>query len=110
MLSIFLVFQGLLHGLIRSIHDPFSVFFAVRIPFNPLDASEKGIKDGEMVKLSSARGECSIRARITNKVKPGVLSTTFHFPDIMVNNITSDELDTEADCPEYKVIAVDVFK
>lgn len=77
---------------------------------NPLDASEKGINDGDMVKLFSARGECYIRARITNQVKPGVLSTTFHFPDIMVNNITSDELDTEADCPEYKVVAVDVSK
>jgi formate dehydrogenase major subunit len=43
-------------------------------------------------------------------VKPGVLSSTFHFPEIMLNNITSSIADTEALCPEYKVVAVNIRK
>lgn len=75
---------------------------------HPDDAGKKGIKDGDLVQLESDRGVISIRAKLSEKVQAGLLSTTFHFPEIMVNNITSDELDTEADCPEYKVVAVDV--
>jgi formate dehydrogenase major subunit len=47
-----------------------------------------------------------IKARVTDEVKLGILSTTFHFPEMMVNMITSDVHDTEAMCPEYKVVAV----
>ena len=75
---------------------------------NQKDASDNGINDGDMTCVTSARGKVDIRARITNEVKPGVMSTTFHFPEIMVNLITSDVHDSEAKCPEYKVVAVKV--
>ncbi|MGV6862203.1 MAG: formate dehydrogenase subunit alpha [Putridiphycobacter sp.] len=77
---------------------------------NPQDAAAKNIKDGDMVCLESPRGKVDIKAFITDGVNPGVLSTTFHFPEIMVNNITSDEHDTEAYCPEYKVVSVKMRK
>jgi formate dehydrogenase major subunit len=77
---------------------------------NPSDAQEKGIKDGEMVCVTSERGKVDIKARLTEEVKPGILSTTFHFPEIMVNLITSNVHDSEAKCPEYKVVAVDIRK
>ena len=77
---------------------------------HPEDAQSRSIIDGEKVLLCSARGEAFIRVRVTDMVKPGILSTTFHFPEILVNQITSDVLDSEADCPEYKVVAVDVRK
>lgn len=77
---------------------------------NPLDASENKIEDGDMVCVTSARGKVDIRARVTEDVKPGILSTTFHFPEIMVNMITSDVHDSEAKCPEYKVVAVKIRK
>ena len=77
---------------------------------NPVDAREQGIQQGQMVKLVSPRGEVQSKAHITDEVKPGVLSTTFHFPELMVNNVTSDTHDTEANCPEYKVVAVRVEK
>ena len=60
--------------------------------------------------MTSARGKVDIKARITDEVKPGVMSTTFHFPEIMVNLITSDVHDSEAKCPEYKVVAVKIRK
>lgn len=77
---------------------------------NPEDAESKGIKDGEMVCVESPRGKVDIKAMITDGVKPGILSTTFHFPEIMVNNLTSDVMDSQAMCPEYKVVAVNIRK
>ncbi|MBK7406984.1 MAG: formate dehydrogenase subunit alpha [Saprospirales bacterium] len=77
---------------------------------NPEDAAEKGIRDGEKVKLSSPRGSVSIRVKVSEVVKPGVLSSTFHFPEVMLNEITSSVHDTQAKCPEYKVVAVDVAR
>jgi len=75
---------------------------------HPSDAKVKNISDGHMVKLSSSRGEVELKASVTEAVKPGVLYTTFHFPEVMLNIITSDEHDSEAMCPEFKVCSVDV--
>jgi formate dehydrogenase major subunit len=77
---------------------------------NPQDAEDHGIKEGEMVCVESPRGKVDIKARLTDEVKPGVLSSTFHFPEIMLNNITSDEHCSEALCPEYKVVACRIRK
>jgi len=63
-----------------------------------------------MVCVESARGKVDIKAKITDEVRPGILSSTFHFPEVMLNNITSDEHDSEAMCPEYKVVAVSIRK
>ena len=75
-----------------------------------MDALAKDIRDGDMLCVMSERGKVDIQARVSDEVKPGILSTTFHFPDIMVNTITSDVADSEALCPEYKVVAVDIRK
>jgi formate dehydrogenase major subunit len=77
---------------------------------HPDDATTNLISDGDMVCLESPRGKVDIKARITDEVNPGVLSTTFHFPEIMVNMITSDIHDSEAMCPEYKVVSVRIRK
>lgn len=74
------------------------------------DAAKHGIIEGDFVCVESARGKVDIKARITDQVKPGILSSTFHFPEIMLNNITSNEHDSEALCPEYKVVAVRIRK
>lgn len=77
---------------------------------NPEDAAKHLIAEGDMVCVESPRGKVDIKARITDEVKPGVLSSTFHFPEIMLNNITSSVADTEALCPEYKVVACNIRK
>jgi len=77
---------------------------------SPNDAKENAISDGDMVCVESPRGKVDIKAEVTDKVKDGVLSTTFHFPEIMVNIITSDVHDSEALCPEYKVVSVRIRK
>ena len=75
---------------------------------NPQDASDNNVEDGDMVCVISPRGKVDIKAKLTDEVKPGVMSTTFHFPEIMVNMITSDVHDSEAKCPEYKVVAAKI--
>ncbi len=77
---------------------------------HPEDAAEHGIRDGDKVCVESPRGKVDIRAWVTDGVKRGVLSTTFHFPEIMVNLVTSDEHCSESMCPEYKVVAVRIRK
>lgn len=77
---------------------------------HPDDAGEKGIEDGDQVRVSSARGEVQLKARVTDEVNPGVLYTTFHFPEALVNNVTGSGHDSETLCPEYKVVAVGVEK
>lgn len=77
---------------------------------NPIDAEQKHVQDGDTVRLFSDRGEVDLLVEVSDKVKPGILFTTFHFPEQMVNNITSNVCDADTLCPEYKVVAVDVEK
>ena len=77
---------------------------------HPQDAAVHLIKEGDMVCVESPRGKVDIKAHLTDAVNPGILSTTFHFPEIMVNTITSDIHDSEAKCPEYKVVSVRIRK
>ena len=86
------------------------ILFEDTLAIHPDDADRKGIKDGDIVCVSSDRGKVDLKARISDEVNEGILYTTFHFPEIMLNIITSNETDTEAMCPEYKVVAVDIRK
>ncbi|MCB0587835.1 MAG: molybdopterin-dependent oxidoreductase, partial [Phaeodactylibacter sp.] len=61
---------------------------------NPEDARSRGIQDGEKVRVLSPRGKASIRARVSEMVQPGILSSTFHFPEILINQVSSDVLDS----------------
>jgi formate dehydrogenase major subunit len=80
------------------------------LKINPADALKNRVKEGDYMCVESPRGKVDLKVHVTEKVNPGVLSTTFHFPRIMVNKITSDIFDSEAMCPEYKVVAVRIRK
>ena len=77
---------------------------------HPRDAKRKKIDEGDFVRLFSKRGEVTLKASLSRAVKPGILYTTFHFPEQLVNYVTSDVSDRETLCPEYKVVAVDVAR
>jgi formate dehydrogenase major subunit len=78
------------------------------LDIHPWDAENRGIADGDRVLLSSRAGETTLRARISERMQPGVVYTTFHFPGTGVNVVTTEFSDWATDCPEYKVTAVQV--
>ena len=80
------------------------------LAINPVDAEQKGIVTGDTVRLFSARGEIRMLAKVSAEVKPGILYTTFHFPESGANVITTDSSDWATNCPEYKVTAVQVTR
>ncbi|MFZ2449528.1 MAG: formate dehydrogenase subunit alpha [Methylovulum miyakonense] len=81
-----------------------------RLEIHPHDAQDRGINDGDWVGIKSRAGETVLRALISGRVQPGVVYTTFHFPESGANVITTDNSDWATNCPEYKVTAVQVTK
>lgn len=75
---------------------------------HPHDAELRGIHDGKLVALASRKGDITLRAKITTRVKPGVVYTTFHNPETGANVVTTEYSDWATDCPEYKVTAVQI--
>ena len=80
------------------------------IEIHPHDAEERGVQEGDWVGISSRSGQTVLRAKITERVQPGVVYTTFHHPESGANVITTDNSDWATNCPEYKVTAVQVSK
>jgi len=80
-----------------------------RLEIHPHDAEERGIHEGDWVGVQSRAGDTVLRATLTERVAPGVVYTTFHFPESGANVITTDSSDWATNCPEYKVTAVQVM-
>lgn len=80
------------------------------LEIHPHDAEQRGIAEGEWVGIASRAGETVLRATLTERVQPGVVYTTFHFPESGANVITTDNSDWATNCPEYKVTAVEVVR
>jgi formate dehydrogenase major subunit len=78
------------------------------LEIHPFDAENRGISEGDWVRLSSRSGETTLRATITDRVAPGVVYTTFHHPMTQANVVTTDYSDWATNCPEYKVTAVQI--
>ena len=78
------------------------------LDIHPFDAENRGVRDGDLVALTSRSGEIALRARISERMQPGVVYTTFHHPAIGANVITTDYSDWATNCPEYKVTAVQI--
>ncbi|MDZ4323824.1 MAG: molybdopterin dinucleotide binding domain-containing protein, partial [Pseudomonas sp.] len=81
-----------------------------RLEIHPTDAESRGINEGDWVGIGSRAGQTVLRARVTERVAPGVVYTTFHFPESGANVITTDNSDWATNCPEYKVTAVEVSR
>ncbi|WP_421725320.1 formate dehydrogenase subunit alpha [Bauldia sp.] len=78
------------------------------LEIHPHDAEQRGIREGDWVKLQSRVGATALRATLTERVAPGVVYTTFHHPDTQANVVTTEYSDWATNCPEYKVTAVQV--
>lgn len=75
---------------------------------HPGDAAREAIEDGVRVEISSANGTTHLLVKLSTDVNPGVLFTTFHFPEIAINHLTSNIFEQVTMTPEYKVVAVSV--
>lgn len=78
------------------------------LEIHPFDAETRGIVDGDLVALESRSGDIALRARVTERMQPGIVYTTFHHAKTGANVITTDYSDWATNCPEYKVTAVQV--
>jgi formate dehydrogenase major subunit len=78
------------------------------LEIHPHDAEVRGISDGDWVGLTSRAGDTVLRARVSTRIAPGVVYTTFHFPETNANVVTTENSDWATNCPEYKVTAVEV--
>ena len=79
-----------------------------RLEIHPSDAELRGVKNDDWVGITSRAGDTVLRATVTERVQPGVVYTTFHFPESGANVITTDNSDWATNCPEFKVTAVQV--
>jgi len=75
---------------------------------NPADARTLGVGDGDTVKVTSRRGEISLKAWVTDGIKEGVVFIPFHFAEAAANVLTNPAYDPLAKIPELKVCAVRV--
>lgn len=80
------------------------------LEINAVDADKLGIVDGEKVRVSSRRGTIEVAASITEKVSPGLVFTSFQYPDVPVNKLTNPARCPISKIPEFKVCAVKVEK
>ena len=78
------------------------------LEIHPSDAEVRGIKDGTLASLTSRVGGTTMRVKVTDRMPPGVVYSTFHFPESGANVITTENSDWATNCPEYKVTAVQV--
>ncbi len=80
------------------------------LEIHPADAQDRGVQDGDRLKIESRSGITHLTAFVTERVQPGVVYTTFHHPESGANVITTDNSDWATNCPEYKVTAVQISK
>jgi formate dehydrogenase major subunit len=80
------------------------------LEIHPHDAEQRGIREADWVGIRSRAGETVLRATITERIQPGVVYTTFHFPWSGANVVTTENSDWATNCPEYKVTAVQVTR
>jgi len=76
------------------------------VEVNPDDAAKEGIKEKDVVTLTTRRGSIEAEARVTDRVQPGLVFVPFHFPNSLANVLTNPALDPGCKCAEMKVCSV----
>ena len=75
---------------------------------HPLTLEEMNVRPGEMVTLSTRRGEVSVVARVDEAVPTGAIFMAFCYYEAAVNKLSNAALDPAAKIPEFKYCAVKV--
>ncbi len=94
------------------------------VEINIEDAQKEGIRNDDMVRVASRRGELVLKAKVVDTrdlrfkgveervtiPRPGVVFIPFHDPDKLANVICIDAFDAMSKEPEYKICAVTIEK
>jgi len=99
------------HGgeMTRRVEGLVEMYPESEVEISPIDAVRLDLSDAQKVKISSIRGEMISNIKISDRVSPGTVFGTFHYPDEQnVNNLTIHALDPVAKIPQYKVCAVKI--
>jgi len=80
------------------------------VEISPQDAEAYELRDGELIKVASRRGEITARAVVSEKAVEGTIFIPFHYAAAAANELTHAALDPTAKIPEYKVSAVRIEK
>jgi formate dehydrogenase major subunit len=80
------------------------------VEINNEDAARLGIKNGELIRAFSRRGEIKITARVTTEIKKGTIFIPFHFVECSANTLTNNALDPISKIPEFKACAANIAK
>jgi predicted molibdopterin-dependent oxidoreductase YjgC len=79
------------------------------LDISPEDADRLGVRDGEVVRVSSRRGGIEVPVRIDEGLRPGLTFMTPHFQDDVATNIlTIDATDPRSGTAEFKAAAIRV--
>ncbi|MFY0628167.1 MAG: molybdopterin-dependent oxidoreductase [Reichenbachiella sp.] len=98
---------GKVNKLNKHIDKPF-------LEIHPVDAKKRGIIENAPVMVKSARGSVRVNAKITEKIKQGVVFLPMHWGKILqnssgrANNVTSKTFDPTSKQPGFKFSAVEV--
>src|SRR2546423_776575 len=81
------------------------------IEVNPDDAKHLGVEEGQVVQVSSRRGTVQLPARLSDRVRPGMVFVPFHWGDLYgegnaANYLTIAAIGRVAKQPELKFCAV----
>lgn len=100
---------GKVNRLNQHIDKPF-------LEIHPTDAGPRNIQEGQPVEIESRRGKVQVIARLSDKIKPGVVFLPMHWGKPLAsdltraNNLTSSAFDPTSKQPGFKFSAVQVRK
>ncbi len=100
---------GKVNRLLTHIPDPY-------LEINEVDAFVRGLKDGDIVEVTSKRGKTQVKIQISDTIGKGVVFMPIHWGKIFgndfarVNNLTTSILDPMSKEPDFKFSAVQVTK
>ncbi|WP_258105738.1 nitrate reductase [Marinoscillum sp. MHG1-6] len=86
------------------------------LEIHPFDAEKRGIKEGDPVVIANPRGEVRVGARISDRIKKGVVFLPMHWGKKLTsdmsraNNLTNETYDPKSKQPGFKFSAVEVTR
>ncbi len=84
---------------------------APKVEIHPRLAARLGIRDGDLVRVTSRRGHLDLAAHVVATIRPDTVFIPYHWPGAQsANRLTIRAYDPVAGIPEFKVAAVRVEK